>query len=124
MTAFRAAVLEHFRHPRNRGPVDGATASADGANPLCGDRIRVQLRIQGETIAAAGFTADACAVCIASASVLTEHVRGMPVNDIAGINGRWINDALGGEPPRSRERCALLPLDTLRRAIAAAASSA
>ena len=124
MTAFRAAVLEHFRHPRNRGPVDGATASADGANPLCGDRIRVQLRIQGETIAAAGFTADACAVCIASASVLTEHVRGMPVNDIAGINGRWINDTLGGEPPRGRERCALLPLDTLRRAIAAAAPGA
>lgn len=118
MTAFRAAVLEHFRHPRNRGPVDGATVSIDGANPLCGDRIRVQLRVAEGRIAAVGFTADACALCIAAASVLTEHVRGMSTTDVAAVDGAWINNALGGEPPRGRERCALLPLDTLRRAIA------
>jgi nitrogen fixation NifU-like protein len=118
VTAFRAAVLEQFRHPRNRGPVDRATVSVDGANPLCGDRIRVELRIDGDTISAAGFTADACALCIASASVLTEHVRGMRVTDAAIVDAAWIYAALDGEPPRGRERCALLPLDTLRRAIA------
>ena len=119
MTAFRAAVLEHFRHPRNRGSVDGATVSVDGANPLCGDRIRVQLRVDGDMIVMAGFTADACALCTAAASVLTEHVRGMSMIDVAAVDGAWINRALGGEPPRGRERCALLPLDTLRRAITA-----
>jgi len=119
VTAFRAIVLEHFRHPRNRGPLDDATASAEGANPLCGDRIRVQVRVIGDTIHDARFTADACAICIASASVLTAHVRGMPVNDAARVEPRWIHTALEGEPPAGRAKCATLPLDTLRRALAA-----
>ena len=118
MTAFRAIVLEHFRHPRNRGPLDGATASAEGANPLCGDRIRVQVRVVGGAIADARFTADACAICIASASLLTAHVRGMPVSDAARVEPRWIHTALEGEPPAGRAKCATLPLDTLRRALA------
>jgi len=120
VTAFRAIVLEHFRHPRNRGPLDDATASAEGANPLCGDRIRVQVRVIGDTIHDARFTADACAICIAAASVLTAHVRGMPVNDAARVEPRWIHTALEGEPPAGRAKCATLPLDTLRRALAAA----
>jgi len=119
VTAFRAIVLEHFRHPRNRGPLDDATASAEGANPLCGDRIRVQVRVIGDTIHDARFTADACAICIAAASVLTAHVRGMPVNDAARVEPRWIHTALEGEPPAGRAKCATLPLDTLRRALAA-----
>jgi nitrogen fixation NifU-like protein len=117
VTAFRAIVLEHFRHPRNRGPLDAATSSAEGANPLCGDRIRVQVRVIGETIDDVRFTADACAICIASASVLTEHVRGMPVRDAAQIGARWIHASLEGEPPPGRAKCATLPLDTLRRAL-------
>ena len=119
MTAFRAIVLEHFRHPRNRGPLDDATASAEGANPLCGDRIRVQVRVIGDTIHDARFTADACAICIAAASVLTAHVRGMPVSDAERVEPRWIHTALEGEPPAGRAKCATLPLDTLRRALAA-----
>ena len=63
MTAFRAIVLDHFRRPRNRGPLTVATVSADGANPLCGDRIRVELQVRDGAILAAGFTADACAIC-------------------------------------------------------------
>jgi len=118
VTAFRAIVLEHFRHPRNRGPLDDATASAEGANPLCGDRIRVQVRVVGGAIADARFTADACAICIASASVLTAHVRGMTVGDAARVEPRWIHTVLEGEPPAGRAKCATLPLDTLRRALA------
>ena len=67
MTAYRRVVIEHFRHPQNRGPLLGATASADGANPLCGDRIRVELRGDNGHVTEARFTADACALCIASA---------------------------------------------------------
>ena len=117
MTAFRAIVLEHFRHPRNRGPLDDATAWAEGANPLCGDRIRVQVRVAGGTIDDARFTADACAICIASASVLTEHVRGMRLSDAAQVDARWIHASLEGEPPAGRVKCSTLPLDTLRRAL-------
>ena len=58
MTAFRAVVLEHFRHPRNRGPLEQATASVEGANPLCGDRIRVEVRVVDGTVDDARFTAE------------------------------------------------------------------
>ena len=119
MTAFRAVVLEHFKHPRNRGPLDGANASDEGANPLCGDRIRIQVRVIDGVVVDARFTADACAICIASASVLTEHVRGMRVSDAAQVDARWIHESLEGELPAGRVKCSTLPLDTLRRALAA-----
>lgn len=84
---------------------------------MCGDRIRMQVRVTGETIDDARFTADACAICIASASVLTSHVRGMPVRDAVCVEPRWIHVALEGEPPAGRAKCVMLPLDTLRRAL-------
>jgi nitrogen fixation NifU-like protein len=118
-TAYRAVVIEHFRHPRNRGPLAGATASVEGANPLCGDRIRVELLADGDRIAEARFTADACALCIASASILTERVRGMRVADAAAVDRAWLYMSLEGTPPSARARCAILPLDTLQRAVAA-----
>lgn len=124
MTPFRAVVLENFRRPRNRGPLEQPSGDAEGANPLCGDRVRLQVRVEGDSIADARFTADACAVCVASASLLTEHVRGKRVTEAAELDARWLYAALDGEPPRGRERCALLPLDTLRRALANSQSGA
>ena len=117
MTAFRSAVLEHFKHPRNRGPLDEANASEDGANPLCGDRIRVQLRVIHGVIADARFTADACALCIASASIMTDHVHGMSVDEATRLEIGVIHRILEGEPPRGRVKCTILPLDTLHRAL-------
>ena len=116
--AFRAAVLEHFRRPRNRGALDSPNAQAEGANPLCGDRLRVQLRVERGAVAEARFTADACAICVASASVLTEQIRGMSVCGAAEIGADWLYRALDGEPPSARRKCALLPLETLGRALA------
>ena len=117
MTTFRAVVLEHFRRPRNRRALERATAAADGANPLCGDRIRVQLLLEGGVVRDAAFTADACAICIASASVLTDHVRGMSRDDARAVDDAWIHRALDGAPPPARGKCASLPLDTLHRAL-------
>jgi nitrogen fixation NifU-like protein len=117
VTAYRAVVLEHFRRPHNRSTLPDANRDAEGANPLCGDRIRIQLRIDGETIVEARFTADACALCIASASLLTDGVRGMVTDAATELDARWITGLLGGEPPPGRLRCATLPLDTLRRAV-------
>jgi nitrogen fixation NifU-like protein len=119
VTAFRAVVLEHFRHPPNRGQLADAHASAEGANPLCGDRIRIQLRADDGAIAEARFTADACALCIASASLLTEHIRGMRIGEAGSVDISWLHQSLEGEPPPGRRRCAQLPLETLHRAVAA-----
>lgn len=69
-------ILEHFRRPRNRGSLRAPSLSQDGTNPLCGDRVRIEVMLDGDVITEAGFTANACAICIASASMLTELVRG------------------------------------------------
>jgi nitrogen fixation NifU-like protein len=123
VTAYRRVVIELFRHPKNRGPLLDATASAEGANLLCGDRIRVELRGDSGCVAEARFTADACALCIASASLLTERVRGMSADDALAIDTSWLFASLEGEPPVGRRKCAILPLDTLRRAVAALPSA-
>ena len=117
MTAFRAVVLEHFRRPRNRGPLAGANAEAEGANPLCGDRIRVQILADGGAIVDARFTADACAICIAAASILTEGARGLRAGDARSLDLAWLNASLEGEAPPGRRRCVALPLDTFHRAV-------
>jgi nitrogen fixation NifU-like protein len=119
-TAFRAVVLDHFKHPRNRGALSNATVSIDGANPLCGDRIRIQLLVDDGAVAEARFTADACAICIATASMLTSHVRGMRLEEAAAIDRAWAEAALQGAPPAARQRCVALPVDTLHRAVCAA----
>jgi nitrogen fixation NifU-like protein len=67
-------------------------------------------------IVEAGFTADACALCIATASLLTEHVRGLEESAALAIDTAWIRSSLGADPPPGRKRCALLPLETLKRA--------
>jgi nitrogen fixation NifU-like protein len=122
VTAYRAVVLEHFRRPRNRSTLSDANREAEGANPLCGDRIRIQLRVECDTIVEARFTADACALCIASASLLTDGVRGMTSDDVEQLDAGWIARLLGGDPPPGRLKCATLPVDTLRRAASEAAT--
>jgi nitrogen fixation protein NifU and related proteins len=118
VSALRAVVLAHFKHPNNRGPLETANASADGSNPLCGDRVRVQLRVDDDVVVDARFTADACALCVASASLITERVRGMRTGAATHIDEAWLFASLEGEPPPARRKCALLPLETMRRAVA------
>ena len=73
---YQTLVLEHGRHPKNRGPLPGATHAARGDNPLCGDRVDVSLVLDGDRIADARFEGAGCAIALASASMMTEAVRG------------------------------------------------
>jgi nitrogen fixation protein NifU and related proteins len=116
---YGATIMEHFRRPRNQGPLPGADLSREGANPLCGDRVRVELAIRNGVVADARFTANACAISVAAASLLTERVRGMPAADVRAIADREMILALGSEIPSARHACAVLPLATMRSALAA-----
>ena len=119
---YGATVMEHFRRPRNQGPLPAADAVREGANPLCGDRIRIELALREDRVVEARFTANACAISVAAASLLTEHVRGMPVLDVRAIDGAEVLAALGGKIPDARHACALLPLTTMVAALADAGS--
>lgn len=74
---YQQVILDHHRKPRNFGDLEGADRGADGHNPLCGDRIRVELKLgEEDRIERAAFTGSGCAICTASASLMTETVRG------------------------------------------------
>jgi nitrogen fixation protein NifU and related proteins len=110
-------IFEHFRHPRNHGPLTEATVSQEGSNPLCGDRVRIELRLEGEIVSQAGFTANACAICVAAASVLTDLIRGAHLDDVASFTSDELLRALGAELPKSRLACATLPLTVLHTGV-------
>lgn len=79
---YRELVLDHSRNPRHFGRLDGATHTADGINPLCGDKLKLYLRVDEQgLIEASGFEGSGCAISVASASLLTEAVTGLPVDE-------------------------------------------
>lgn len=114
---YGATVLEHFRRPRNQRSLEHPSATREGYNPLCGDRVRIELEIEGDTIRAAAFTANACAICTASASLLTERVNGLSLGRAAQLTDEETIVALGTELPAGRIMCAILPVRTLREAL-------
>jgi nitrogen fixation NifU-like protein len=115
---YGATIMEHFRRPRNQGSLPAANAAREGANPLCGDRIRIELALQDGHVVEARFTANACAISVAAASLLTDRVRGMPAAAVRAIRDDEILAALGGDIPPARQACALLPLATMVAALA------
>ena len=93
------AVLEHFRHPRNAGDLPDATASVDVTNPVCGDILRLSVRIRDGRVAAARFKAQGCVAVIAASSVLTELMADKTETEARRITAQQIADALDGLPP-------------------------
>jgi len=114
-------VLEHFRRPRNRRAMDKPSASHEAFNPMCGDRVRIELELTGTAIASAAFTANACALCTASASLLTDRLSGMTIQAALGISDAEVVAALETEVPQARKACAVLPLTAAREALRGAA---
>ena len=121
---YGATVLEHFRRPRNQRQLPRPSAAREGFNPLCGDRVRIQLEIVSGTIKDAAFSANACAICTASASLLTERVTGLGVAEAARISNDDVVAALDAELPPGRLECAILPARAMREALADVATSA
>jgi nitrogen fixation NifU-like protein len=98
--------------------LDHPTTTHESYNPLCGDRVRIELEVEDAMIRAAAFTANACAICTASASLLTERVKGVSVETAGALTDQEILDALGAQLPPARLLCAILPVRTLRSALA------
>ena len=114
---YRDYILEHYRRPHNFGVLEDATSSHEGANPLCGDRITLQLRVRDGTIDGVAFTGRGCAISQASASLLTDEIKGKPVGTAAALTSADVLELLGIEISPARMKCALLSLDTLQHAL-------
>lgn len=96
---FKDALIEHFRNPHNAGELPDATATAEVTNPVCGDVMRLAVRVEGGRIAAARFKTQGCVAAIASSSVLTDMLGGKTCAEARKITPEQISSALGDLPP-------------------------
>jgi nitrogen fixation NifU-like protein len=94
---YQEVILQHSRRPRNFGPLEGATHRAEGVNATCGDEITVELAVADATVKEAKFTGSACAICTASASILTLEVAGQPVEDARALAEQFRKFSITGE---------------------------
>jgi nitrogen fixation protein NifU and related proteins len=96
---FNETILEHFRNPHNAGDLPNSTATVEVTNPVCGDILRLAVRIEGNRIAAARFKTQGCVAAIASSSMLTDILTGKSPDEARRITADQISHALGGLPP-------------------------
>jgi nitrogen fixation NifU-like protein len=114
---YRDYILEHYRQPHNFGTIDAPSAEYEGSNPLCGDRITLQVRVRDGKLETVGFTGRGCAISQASASLLTDEIKGKPLTDVAAFRADELLDLLGVEISPARLKCAMLSHETLRHVL-------
>jgi nitrogen fixation NifU-like protein len=128
---YRQIVLDHSRHPRNQRRMEPHDREAEGHNPLCGDKIRVCAQVRDDDLADIAFEASGCAICVASASLMTEATKGRTCGEVRALAGQFegaLTSGTGGlsgdlaalagvSQYPSRIRCATLPWKTLLAAL-------
>ncbi|MCX7813226.1 MAG: iron-sulfur cluster assembly scaffold protein [Pseudothermotoga sp.] len=116
MLKYTELVLDHFKNPRNLGKIENADAEATEGSVACGDMMTVYLKIEDNRIVDIKFESYGCAANIATASMMTEVVKGLTLEEAKKITWRDIVERLGGLPP-VKYHCSNLAIDTLRKAI-------
>jgi nitrogen fixation NifU-like protein len=122
MDLYRDIILDHYKHPRNFGMLETYDTTADAANTTCGDNIRMDILYgkngKGQQIISdIRFSGVGCAISQASASMLTEFVKGKPVNEVKRMDSKSVIEMVGGQLTPSRTKCATLPLEVLMSAL-------
>jgi len=110
------SAISHFSEPRNVGGLDDPDGKGSDTNPSCGDRTTISVRVREGVIEDARFRTFGCVAAIASASALTELVKGRPLAEAREVTPRRLIEALGGLPAR-KEACALMAVGALRAAL-------
>ncbi|GAC1406352.1 MAG: Fe-S cluster assembly scaffold protein NifU [Chloroflexota bacterium] len=113
---FSQTVLDHFEFPRNTGAMTDADVSAGAENPVCGDQLKIWLRIVDGRITGVSWNAQGCAPVIAAASITSELLTGMALEKASALTKEYIIEQLGGLPSR-KIHAATLVITTIRKAI-------
>jgi nitrogen fixation protein NifU and related proteins len=113
---YRDYILDHYKNPRNSGELPGATNTYQDSNPLCGDEISMSLLIDGDVVKDVRFKGRGCAISQASASILTEEIKGKKLDEVRAIDRQHVLENLGIPISPARIKCAMLGLKTLKGA--------
>ncbi len=121
---YRDYILDHYKNPRNFGELDPHDLEAHDHNPLCGDDLGVHVKLSddGTTVEDLRFHGQGCAISQAAASMASEELIGMKVEDIGALSAEWVTDLLGIDISPTRRKCALLSLKVMRGATGGDAS--
>jgi len=109
-------VMDHFNNPRNVGVIEDADGIGEVGNPVCGDMMKITLKIEDDTIEDIKFQTLGCGAAIATSSIVTELARGMSLEDAVAITKKQVAEELGGLPP-AKMHCSVLATDGLKVAV-------
>jgi len=117
MDLYAENILDHFKHPRNKGVLANATQEHKEVNLSCGDELTLQLVIEGDTIKKLQWEGTGCAISIGAMSILSEELNGMTVEEASGLSMNDVKKLLGVPISQRRLKCAMLCLHTLKNAL-------
>ena len=117
MDIYREEILEHWQNPLNWGTLRDYDIESEVINPLCGDQIKVQVKLDDKrlTINDIRFMGTVCAISIASASILSENIKGKSLKSLSKISGNKVLELIGGPVTPARLKCAFLALEAIRK---------
>lgn len=114
---YREVILDHYQNPRHRGTLDPHDYSYEDSNPLCGDEVRIDVRVKDGAVDEIAFSGQGCAISQASASILAEMVDGKPLDEVKALGKDELLEEIGIQLSPARLKCALLSLKVLKAGI-------
>jgi len=114
--AYNPIILDHLKHPRNKGEMENPDGIGEAQNPVCGDTMRLFIRVETDRIVDAKFLTFGCGAAIASSSITTEIIKGKTIDEVLMISDQAIASALGGLPP-AKIHCSVLAEKAIQAAV-------